>query len=119
MAPKHEVIVYWSDEDQVFVAEVPGLLGCAAHGHTPEDALRDAQEAMTLWLEAEREFSDPSPGARAADSLERIWADEAQRRYGEVQRGEVEPLDFDEAMKELRKRRRTDTSRSSRGGAGA
>ncbi len=61
MTYKYEVIVYWSDEDQVFVAEVPELPGCAAHGHTPEDALREAQEAITLWLDTAREFGDPIP----------------------------------------------------------
>jgi predicted RNase H-like HicB family nuclease len=61
MSYKYEVIVYWSEEDQVFVAEVPELPGCAAHGHTPEDALREAQEAIALWLDTAREFGDPIP----------------------------------------------------------
>ncbi len=58
---RYEVIIYWSDEDQVFVAEVPELPGCAAHGPTPEQALAQAQEAAALWLETAREFGDPVP----------------------------------------------------------
>jgi predicted RNase H-like HicB family nuclease len=58
---RYEVIIYWSDEDQVFVAEIPELPGCAAHGDSPDSALMEAQEAITLWLETAREFGDPIP----------------------------------------------------------
>jgi predicted RNase H-like HicB family nuclease len=58
---RYEVIIYWSDEDQVFVAEIPELPGCAAHGDSPDSALTEAQEAITLWLETAREFGDPIP----------------------------------------------------------
>ena len=58
---KYEVIIYWSDEDHAFIAEVPELPGCAAHGGTHEAALANAQEAMHLWLDAAREFGDPIP----------------------------------------------------------
>jgi predicted RNase H-like HicB family nuclease len=58
---KYEVIIYWSDEDQVFVADVPELPGCSAHGITQEAALASAQEAIGLWLDTAREFGDPIP----------------------------------------------------------
>lgn len=58
---KYEVIIYWSSDDEAFVAEVPELPGCAAHGDTPEAALAQAQEAMRLWLETAAEFGDPIP----------------------------------------------------------
>jgi predicted RNase H-like HicB family nuclease len=58
---KYEIIIYWSEEDQAFVAEVPELPGCAAHGPTHEAALASAQEAMRLWLDTAREFGDPIP----------------------------------------------------------
>ena len=58
---KYEVIIYWSEEDQAFVAEVPELPGCAAHGLTQEAALAKAQEAIGLWIEAAKEFGDPVP----------------------------------------------------------
>ena len=58
---KYEVILYWSDEDNAFVAEVPQLPGCMAHGNTQETALKRAQEAMELWIDTAREFGDPIP----------------------------------------------------------
>lgn len=61
MSYKYEVIVYWSDEDAVFVAEVPELPGCTAHGKTPESAVRNAQQAIRLWIDTAKEFDDPIP----------------------------------------------------------
>jgi len=58
---KYEVIIYWSDEDQAFVAEVPELPGCAAHGATREAALANAEDAIQLWLDTAREYGDPIP----------------------------------------------------------
>lgn len=58
---KYEVIIYWSDEDGAFVAEVPELPGCAAHGASQEAALASAQEAIRLWVETAEEFGDPVP----------------------------------------------------------
>lgn len=58
---KYEVIIYWSNEDSLFVAEVPELPGCSAHGPTQEAALTSAQEAIGLWIETAREFGNPIP----------------------------------------------------------
>ena len=58
---KYEVIIYWSAEDGAFVAEVPELPGCAAHGSTQEHALNSAQEAIRLWIKTAKEFGDPIP----------------------------------------------------------
>jgi predicted RNase H-like HicB family nuclease len=58
---KYEIIIYWSNEDQVFVAEVPELPGCTAHGNTQEAALGHAREAIQLWIDTAREFGDPIP----------------------------------------------------------
>ena len=58
---KYEVIIYWSEEDEAFVAEVPELPGCAAHGDTQEIALSNAQDAIRLWLDTAKEFGDPIP----------------------------------------------------------
>jgi predicted RNase H-like HicB family nuclease len=58
---KYEIIIYWSDEDQVFIAEAPELPGCMAHGHSEESALQQAKEAILLWLDTAREFGDPIP----------------------------------------------------------
>ena len=61
---KYEVIIYWSDEDQAFVAEVPELPGCAAHGPTQEAAPASAQEAIRLWVDTAKEFGDPIPAPK-------------------------------------------------------
>ncbi|MEK9139644.1 MAG: type II toxin-antitoxin system HicB family antitoxin [Nitrospirota bacterium] len=53
---KYEVIIYWSDEDQVCIAEVPELPGCMAHGSSQEEALASANEAIQLWIDTAREF---------------------------------------------------------------
>jgi predicted RNase H-like HicB family nuclease len=58
---RYEIIIYWSDEDQSFVAEVPELPGCAAHGDTQEAALDNTKEAIQLWIETAKEFGDPIP----------------------------------------------------------
>lgn len=58
---KYEVIIYWSDEDQVFIAEVPELPGCKAHGDSHGDALANAVEAMEFWIDRARELGRPVP----------------------------------------------------------
>jgi len=61
MTNRYEIIIYWSDEDKVFVAEVPELSGCMAHGDTHESALNNIKSAMDLWIETANEFNDPIP----------------------------------------------------------
>lgn len=58
---KYGIILYWSDEDQVFIAELPELPGCMAHGDTQELALSNAQEAIQLWIDTANEFGEPVP----------------------------------------------------------
>ncbi len=58
---KYEIILYWSNEDRVFLAEVPELPGCMAHGDTQETALTNVKEAIQLWIDTAREFGDPVP----------------------------------------------------------
>ena len=58
---KYEIVLYWSNEDDAFVAEVPELPGCMAHGPTQEAALREINEAMRLWIETAREDGQPVP----------------------------------------------------------
>ena len=52
---KYQITLYWSDEDRAFVAEVPELPGCMAHGDTQEAALKHAKEAVALWNNTELE----------------------------------------------------------------
>jgi len=58
---KYETIIYWSDEDQAFIADVPELPGCMAHGISQDEALSNAKEAIQLWIDTAREFGDPIP----------------------------------------------------------
>jgi len=58
---RYEIIIYWSNEDRIFVAEVPELPGCMAHGDTEELALKNVKEAIQLWIDTAREFDDPIP----------------------------------------------------------
>ena len=58
---KYEIIIYGSKDDEVFVAEVPELPGCAAHGDTPDAALANCHEAINLWLDTAKEFGRPVP----------------------------------------------------------
>lgn len=52
---RYEIIIFWSDEDRAFLADVPELPGCMAHGDSHEDALKNAQEAIGLWIETAEE----------------------------------------------------------------
>jgi len=59
--PKYEVIIYWSEEDEAFVAEVPELLGCAADGKTHREALKNVERIIEEWLETARALGRPTP----------------------------------------------------------
>lgn len=58
---RYRIVVEWSDEDRVFVARVPALPGCAAHGKTAEQATREARRAAEAILAVLREDGDPPP----------------------------------------------------------
>jgi len=62
----YEIILFWSEQDQVYIAEAPELPGCMAHGDTQEAALTNIQEAMQLWLKTAGECGDfvPKPKGR-------------------------------------------------------
>lgn len=58
---KYEIIIYWSEDDQAFIAEVPELPGCAAHADTPDIALSNCRQAIDLWLDTAKEFGRAIP----------------------------------------------------------
>ena len=58
---KYETIIYWSNADDSFIAEVPELPGCIAHGISQREALENANKAIQLWLDTAREFGDSIP----------------------------------------------------------
>jgi predicted RNase H-like HicB family nuclease len=58
---KYEIILYWSVDDGVFIAEVPELPGCAADGPTRQEALTNAEIAIREWIETAQELGRPIP----------------------------------------------------------
>jgi len=58
---RYEIIIYWSNDDGCYVAEVPELEGCMAHGDSYESALNNVREAMQLWMDTAREDGVPLP----------------------------------------------------------
>jgi predicted RNase H-like HicB family nuclease len=58
---KYAIILYWSDEDQAFLAEVPELPGCVADGPTRQEALANAEVVIAEWIETAREMGRPIP----------------------------------------------------------
>jgi predicted RNase H-like HicB family nuclease len=58
---KHEITIYWSEEDQSFVAEVPELPGCAADGSTRQEALANAETVIEEWIETAKDLGRPIP----------------------------------------------------------
>ena len=58
---KYEVIIYWSDEDQAFIAEVPELPGCAADGTTYQEALANVEVIIQEWIDTAKELGRPIP----------------------------------------------------------
>ncbi len=62
--PRYEVIIYWSGEDEAFIAEVPELPGCAADGSTYLEALGNVQVIIEEWIETARELGRTIPEPR-------------------------------------------------------
>jgi predicted RNase H-like HicB family nuclease len=58
---KYEVIIYWSEEDSAFLAEVPELAGCMADGKTPKEALSNAQVVISEWIDTAKSLKRPIP----------------------------------------------------------
>jgi predicted RNase H-like HicB family nuclease len=58
---KYEVIIYWSKDDQSFIAEVPELPGCAADGATYQEALANVETIIQEWIETAKDLGRPIP----------------------------------------------------------
>ena len=58
---RYEVIIYWSDEDEAFIAEVPELPSCAADGATYQETLANVEVVMREWIETAQELGRPIP----------------------------------------------------------
>ena len=58
---RYEIVIYWSEEDKAFIAEVPELAGCAADGATYADALANVDVIIQEWIETAKELGRPIP----------------------------------------------------------
>jgi predicted RNase H-like HicB family nuclease len=58
---RYEILIYWSQKDQAFIAEVPELPGCAADGETYQQALQNVEIIMQEWIETATEKGRPIP----------------------------------------------------------
>jgi predicted RNase H-like HicB family nuclease len=61
MDSKYEIIIFWSHEDDAFVAEVPELPGCMADGESYREALANAEQVIREWIETAHELGRPVP----------------------------------------------------------
>ncbi len=64
MTPKYHIDVFWSGDDRCWIADVPDLKSCAAHGETPEGVVAEVQVAIEGCLEVAREHGDMIPEPR-------------------------------------------------------
>jgi predicted RNase H-like HicB family nuclease len=64
MAPHYHINVFWSADDGCWIADVPDLKYCSAHGESPTEAVREAQVAIELWLETAEDGDIPIPEPR-------------------------------------------------------
>jgi len=58
---KYETIIYWSEADGAYIAEIPELAGCMADGPTAKDALHNVEQIAWEWIETARELGHPVP----------------------------------------------------------
>ena len=61
---RYEIIIYWSEEDEAFVAEVPELAGCMADGATYQEALANTEVVIQEWIDTARELGRPVPAPK-------------------------------------------------------
>jgi len=64
MSIRYELIIFWSEEDQAFIVEVPELAGCMADGESYEEALANAKSVIESWIETARALGRPIPEPR-------------------------------------------------------
>ncbi len=64
MTPKYHINVFWSDEDRCWIADVPDIKSCSAHGATPDEAVAEVRVALDAWLDVARARGQPIPEPR-------------------------------------------------------
>jgi predicted RNase H-like HicB family nuclease len=68
----YSIVIFWSEADQAYVADVPDLRSCLAWGETPEEALREILIARAPWLESAYEDGSPLPDPRESPYLPEV-----------------------------------------------
>ena len=58
---KYEIIIYWSEDDNAYIAEVPELLGCMADGKSYQEVLTNVEEVIQEWIETANSLGRPIP----------------------------------------------------------
>ncbi len=61
MTNKYEIIIFWDNNDEIYIAEVPELPGCIAHGDSEESALKNVKDTIVLWITTAKETGDTIP----------------------------------------------------------
>lgn len=61
MMSKYEIIIYWSHEDNAYIAEVPELAGCMADGSTTAEVVKNVEKVIQEWIETAKELGRPIP----------------------------------------------------------
>lgn len=82
MSSKYEVVIYYNESDEVFVAEVPELSGCRAVGKTKVEALEGAESTITDWIETARTIGRPVPEPKGHRTYLRLILPEDQLSLG-------------------------------------
>lgn len=80
MKNSHPIVLFWSKEDDVYVADIPDLRSCSAWGETPEEAVREVLIARRLWLESAREHGTPLPDWRESAYLPDVARDASKAK---------------------------------------
>ena len=68
----YHINVFWSDEDECYVADIPDLSFCSAFGDTPEEAVAEVERAKKAWLEVARETGKPIPEPRYRPAIYQV-----------------------------------------------
>ncbi|MFZ1429690.1 MAG: type II toxin-antitoxin system HicB family antitoxin [Geminicoccaceae bacterium] len=69
MHNRYHIHLFWSDEDECWIADVPDLASCSTHGPTPEAALAEVETAITAWLAVQAETGRPAPEPRCRPAI--------------------------------------------------
>jgi predicted RNase H-like HicB family nuclease len=70
----YHINVFYSEEDESYIADIPDLKYCSAHGDTPEEAMHEVLIAKQAWLEVAREEGLPIPEPRYRPAIYQVWS---------------------------------------------